>query len=121
MAIADNPDATIVTPVETPPPAVPPAPETAIIESRAPEERISVASQWQLMWWRFRKHKVAMVSAFVVLIFYATVLFADSLAYADPYASTAQRTLLPPQTLHLFEDGRFAPFVYGIKGQRDLT
>ena len=26
------------------------------------EERISVASQWQLMWWRFRKHKLAMAA-----------------------------------------------------------
>src|SRR5205823_6408299 len=73
------------------------------------------------MWWRFRKHKVAMASAVVVLGFYAVVAFADFLAYADPYASTAQLTLLPPQTLNLVDNGRFAPFVYGIKGERDLT
>ncbi|MCJ7824952.1 MAG: hypothetical protein MUP44_08645, partial [Anaerolineales bacterium] len=28
----------------------------------ADEERIYVASQWQLMWWKFRRHKMAMVS-----------------------------------------------------------
>ena len=41
------------------------------------EERVSVASQWQLMWWRFRKHKLAMVGAAVVILFYVAVLFAD--------------------------------------------
>jgi peptide/nickel transport system permease protein len=121
MAIVDKPDAAVVTPAETRPPAALPALDAGPVEGQAAEERISVASQWQLMWWRFRKHRVAMVSAVVVLIFYAAVAFADFLAYADPYASSAQRTLLPPQVLHLFDNGRFAPFVYGIKGQRDLT
>ena len=35
-----------------------------------PKERIFVASQWQLMWWRFRKHKLAVLSAIVVIGFY---------------------------------------------------
>ena len=83
------------------------------------EERISVATQWQLMWWRFRRHRVAMVGTVVVLLFYGAVVFADFLAYADPGASEAQRSLLPPQRIHLFQDGRFAPYVYGLSGRRD--
>jgi len=55
----------------------------------------------------------------VVLAFYAAVLFADFLAYADPGASEAQRGLLPPQRIHVFADGRFAPHVYGLRGRRD--
>jgi peptide/nickel transport system permease protein len=112
-------DATIVTPVETPPSAAPPGLD--LTQSQASEERISVATQWQLMWWRFRKHKVAMASAVVVVLFYAVVVFADFLAYADPHASAAQLTLVPPQAIHLVDDGRFAPYVYGINGERDLT
>ncbi len=83
------------------------------------EERISVATQWQLMWWRFKKHRLAMLSTAVVLLFYLVVVFADFLAYADPLASEAQRSLLPPQPVHWFENGRFAPHVYGLKGKRD--
>jgi len=83
------------------------------------EQRIFVASQWQLMWWRFRKHKVAVVSGVVVLGFYAVVLGADFLAYADPEASEAQRSLMPPQRVHFFDGWRFAPYVHGIKGARD--
>ena len=44
------------------------------------EERVSVASQWQLMWWRFRKHRLAMIAAVVVIFFYAAVILADFLA-----------------------------------------
>ena len=85
----------------------------------ATEARIFVASQWQLMWWRFRKHKVAVISAVVVIGFYLVVATADFLAYADPNASEAQRSLMPPQRLYLFDGWRFAPYVHGVKGVRD--
>jgi peptide/nickel transport system permease protein len=85
----------------------------------ADEQRIFVASQWQLMWWRFRKHRVAVASAVVVLGFYLAVLGADFLAYSDPNASEAQRSLMPPQPIHWFDEGRFRPHVYGLKGERD--
>jgi peptide/nickel transport system permease protein len=71
------------------------------------------------MWWRFRKHKIALVSAVVVIGFYTIVLGADFLAYADPDASEAQRSLMPPQRVHFFDGGHFAPYVHGVKGVRD--
>ncbi len=94
-----------------------PAGERQIAELE--EERVSVATQWQLMWWRFRRHRLAMLGTAVVLAFYAAVLFADFLAYADPGASEAQRGLLPPQRIHWMLDGRFTPHVYGLAGKRD--
>ena len=94
---------------------------TVLPASTAPiaDERIFVASQWQLMWWRFRKHKLAMLSAIIVIGFYLVTLGADFLAYADPNASEAQRSLMPPQPIHLFDGWRFSPHVYAIKGRRD--
>ncbi len=103
-------------------------PETLLdpVPAPAPEERVKlgdqrvfVASQWQLMWWRFRKHKVALVSAAVIALFYLVVIGADFLAYADPNVSEAQRSLMPPQRLYWFDGGRFAPYVHGFKGARD--
>lgn len=85
----------------------------------AAEERVSVASQWQLMWWRFRKHRLAMAGALLILFVYLVVLGADFLAYADPTASEAQRSLLSPQPIHLLDNGRFSPYVYALKGKRD--
>ncbi|HET6319400.1 MAG TPA: ABC transporter permease [Chloroflexota bacterium] len=92
-------------------------------EGRAPvtanEQRIFVASQWHLMWWRFRKHRVAVASAVVILGFYAAVLGADFLAYSDPDTSEAQRSLMPPQRIYWFDGWRFSPHVYAFKGGRD--
>ena len=101
--------------------AEPPA-AVADVETRtrgAVEERVFVATQWQLMWWRFRRHRLAMVGTVVVLLFYLAVLFADFLAYASPTASEAQRSLLPPQRVHWFDGGRWSPHVYGLSGRRD--
>jgi peptide/nickel transport system permease protein len=83
------------------------------------EERISVATQWQLMWWRFRRHRLAMVATLLVLLAYGVVLFADFLAYAPPTASEAQRSLLPPQPIRWLDEGRIRPHVYALTGRRD--
>ena len=102
---------------------IPAAAEPAPLQPTAPtdEERISVASQWLLMWWRFRKHKVAMASALVIGLFYMVVIFADAVAYADPQASDAQRSLFPPQSVHFFDESGFHPYVHPIIGVRDFT
>jgi peptide/nickel transport system permease protein len=86
----------------------------------AEDQCIFVASQWQLMWWRFKKHRLAVISAAVVVGFYLVVVGADFLAYSDPDASEAQRSLMPPQAIHWFEGWRLSPHVYGLKGARDL-
>jgi peptide/nickel transport system permease protein len=98
--------------------------DTVAVPVLAPEgtaigdaERVSVATQWQLVWWRFRKHKLALISAGVLIVFYVVVLFADFLAYADPLASEAQRGLIAPQTVHLFDGG--GPSVDVLVGSRD--
>src|ERR1700682_4205297 len=102
------------------------------IRARAPatlapaeaEAQVFVASQWQLMWWRFSKHRVALASGIVVLLIYLVALFPEVLA---PYASdvvNARYLYAPPQALHLFAtDGvlRFAPHVFGYKSVVDAA
>ena len=83
------------------------------------EHRIAVATQWQLMWWRFRKHKLAVGGTIVLVLFYLVAIFADFFAYVDPQESDAQRSLMAPQPIHWLEDGRFKPYVYAMKGTRD--
>jgi peptide/nickel transport system permease protein len=82
------------------------------------ETRVDVASQWQLMWWRFRKHKLALVSGALVILIYLVAVFAEFLA---PYSSgyyVAECKNQPPQRLRFLragDDGKkiFGPFVYG--------
>ena len=83
------------------------------------EERVSVATQWQLVWWRFRKHRLAVASAVVLILFYLVVAFADFLAYADPLASEAQRGLIAPQPISLIGPGGSGPSVEALVGTRD--
>jgi peptide/nickel transport system permease protein len=85
------------------------------------EERVAVATQAQLMWRRFRKHRLAMLGAAAVIVFYLMVVLADFLAYADPEASDAQRGLIAPQQVRLFLGGQFRPHVYAMVGERDPT
>ncbi|MET0653490.1 MAG: ABC transporter permease [Hyphomicrobiaceae bacterium] len=85
------------------------------------EDRIAVATQRQLIWWRFKKHKLAVVSLFIVALFYLVAVFADFLAYTDPEASDSRRGYIPPQTITWFDsDGAFRPYVHGLKGVRDM-
>ena len=85
------------------------------------EERIYVASQWQLMWWRFRKHKVAVVSTVIILLLYGIALFPEFLSPADPFDYNAKFTFAPPQRIHFFDENGFhlRPFVYALTPSRD--
>lgn len=85
--------------------------------------RVVVASQWRLMWWKFRRHRLALVGAIITILIYVAAIFADFLAPFTPDDYSSQHTYAPPQTLHLFDssDGalRFAPYVNGYKVEID--
>lgn len=78
------------------------------------------ASQWRLVWRRFRKHRLAMVGSVVVGLIYVVVVFAEFLAPATSSAQKEQYAYAPPQRLHYHsqEDG-FGLYVYGFDAQRD--
>ncbi|MCL2000772.1 MAG: ABC transporter permease, partial [Planctomycetes bacterium] len=71
------------------------------------------------MWWRFRKHKLAMAGTVILLLFYLVAFSADFLAYVDPERSEAHRSLMKPQPIYWFDEGSFRPYVYRQIGRRD--
>lgn len=83
------------------------------------EERVYIATQWQLMWWRLRRHKLAMGAGVVLAVFYISVIFAEFLATSDPLASEAQRGLMRPQRVHFFDGFKPSPHVLAVEGKRD--
>jgi len=89
--------------------------------SRAPdsEKRIFVATQRQLIWWRFRKHKLAMVGLVIVALFYVVAIFADFLAYSDPQDTKSQRVFTPPQAVSVFDGWRPSLSTHPLTSQRD--
>ena len=83
-------------------------------------ENVYVASQWQLMWWRLRRHRLAMGAGVVLLAMYVVVIFADFLATADPFVSEAARGEMPPQRLHFFDGLSPGLYVHPVEGRRDM-
>ncbi len=83
------------------------------------EERVSVAPNWLLVWWRFRKNKLALFSSVVLILICIVALFPGFFSTQDPQESTSRLAFIPLQTLHFFDEGRFQPFVYGVVGNRD--
>jgi len=84
------------------------------------DERLAQAGQLRLTWYRFKRHKLAVVSLFIVALFYLVAVFADFLAISDPHATDARRSYIPPQGIHLFDANGFNPHVNGLKGVRDM-
>jgi peptide/nickel transport system permease protein len=86
------------------------------------EEKLYVASQWQLIWWKFRKHKLAMISIVVIALLYFLAIFADFLSPYTPTTRFPDYVDAPPHRLHLFDtsDGfKLRPFIYGFTKGRD--
>ena len=77
-------------------------------------EAIYAASQWQLIWRKFARNRVALVGGIVVAIFYLSALFAQFLSPYTLSTRFGEYIYLPPQPVHFFNDGKFQPFVYGI-------
>jgi peptide/nickel transport system permease protein len=92
-----------------------PAPMSAALE------RYYTASQWQMMWMRFSRHKLAVLSGAILLAAYLSILIVEFLA---PYSLDRRQTdfiYAPPQSIHLFHDGRLiGPHVYPLTYKLDM-
>jgi len=86
------------------------------------EERYYVASQWQLMWRKFKKHKLATFGGTVLAIFYTVAIFCGLFSPYDIYKRYPKYMYCPPQRIHFFDEEGFClrPFVYGIEREFDM-
>ncbi|MEQ8357493.1 MAG: ABC transporter permease [Kiloniellaceae bacterium] len=85
------------------------------------QERYYQASEWRIMWWRFRRHRVAVWSGAFLVAMYLVVVISEFLAPYNLHSRDTQRIHAPPQALHLFHEGEFiGPFVYGYDSGMDM-
>jgi peptide/nickel transport system permease protein len=113
MSSESNPTQT--TPeIATQPPAAPgpPAHEEEV-------DSIYVAPNWKLVWWRFKKHKLAVASTVVVILIALVAIMPGFFSTQDPHESVATELFIPPQRLHIFDEGRLQLFVYAVEGVRN--
>ena len=84
-------------------------------------EKVYVAPPLLLMWWRFRKHKMAMISGVVLIIFYLIGAFCEFISPYEPDNALIQFKQSPPTEIHIRDAaGNFQwPFVYQHKRAMD--
>ena len=80
------------------------------------QERYYLASQWMLMWWKFKRHRVAVVSGIVLLLMYASTLVTEVLVPYNLHTRHTDFIYAPPQSVHWIHEGRLTwPFVYELR------
>jgi peptide/nickel transport system permease protein len=85
------------------------------------QERFYLASQWKLMWWKFKQHRVAVASGIILLLMYASTLVTEILVPYNLHSRHSDFIYAPPQSVHLFHEGRLVgPFVYPLSKTLDM-
>ena len=81
------------------------------------DESYYLAGQWQLMWRKLKKHKLAKLSLAVLAILYITALFADFFApYGLEQFSALYKNTAPTKVYWQDEEGKLSrPYVYKLK------
>ena len=84
------------------------------------EERMFQATQWQLMLRKFKKHKLAKLGFWVLVVLYTIVIFSEFFATQDYTTRETKNILQQPMSIHLFHEGKFVgPFVYTYDRSND--
>jgi len=92
------------------------------VNTKIIDDDYEVASQWKLMWWKFKKHKLAIISAPVLTLLIIIAAFSEFLSPHLPLERFSEYKYAPPQKLYFIhpEDGfSFRPFVCDLKQETD--
>jgi peptide/nickel transport system permease protein len=85
------------------------------------QERFYLASQWKLMWWKFKRHRVAVVSGIILLVMYGSTLVTEIIAPYNLHSRHTDFIYASPQRVRLFHDGHLiGPFVYAQTKHLDM-
>lgn len=98
-----------------------PVPPPSVVAKDA-QIKYYTASQFQLMWWKFRKHRLALVGMVLLGFFVFIALFAEFLSPYTPTNRTIEYLYGRPQVLHFVDaEGKFhaRPFTYALEAKMD--
>ena len=84
-------------------------------------EDFYLAPNWKLVWWRFKKHRLAVISSVIMIIIAIVAIVPGFFSTQDPHVTDALQSFIPVQMIHFIDDGAIRPFVYGAVGQRNPT
>lgn len=86
------------------------------------EEKLYIASQWQLIWRRFRRHRLAVISLIGLLVLYFLAFTYEFWIPYDPLTQHQGYVNTPPTPIRFVDsEGNFrGPFVYGLELELDM-
>ena len=83
-------------------------------------EALFIASQWQLMWRKLKRHRFAMGGGILLLCLYLIALFAEFFGTQSVTRRNEDLINAPPQRIRFIDQGKLrAPFVYGLQVSED--
>jgi peptide/nickel transport system permease protein len=91
----------------------------ATMDAVQPVSRHDVAGQWQLIWWRFRQHRLAVAGLVVTLFIYLVAAVPGFFTANDPAQQSSRQVYHPPHEIHFFDNGSFRLHFVGTKLTRD--
>jgi len=96
-------------------------PNVPVDEEAKIEEKIAVATPLTMMWWKFRKHRMAVISCVFLVIMYLLAIFSEFASPYSPDATSIRYMSGPPSVIRLVDaEGKWhAPFVYLTEMSRD--
>ena len=86
--------------------------------------RPELATQWQLMWWKFKRHRIALIGMSVLAVYVFLATFAGFIGPEAPFKRNTRYISGRPMGIHFFDaEGSFhiRPFVYARTTKRDLV
>jgi peptide/nickel transport system permease protein len=95
---------------------------TVLVDGKAStDERYYYASQWELIMWRFSRHKLAVISTVLLVILYLLAIFAEFVTPYSPDTRFENMQQAPPTTIHWIKPngGGFGPYIYGMTKKLD--
>ncbi len=96
-------------------------PKVPLDEEAKIEEKIAVATPLTMMWWKFRKHRMAVISCVFLIIMYLMAIFCEFVSPYMPDETLARYKTAPPSVIRLVDaSGKLqAPFIYHSDVSRD--
>lgn len=93
----------------------------SVEEMTTEQQRVHQASQLRLMWWKFKRHKLALFSAIFLAVLYSMIVIVEFLAPYNLHTRNTDFIHAPPQGINLFHEGEFiGPFTYGRTMSLDM-
>ena len=95
--------------------------ETALKPAQIGKDTQQGLSQWDLMYIKFRRHRLAMFSGVFLLLVYLVIIFAEFFSPYNTNDKFGKFVYTPPMPIQFWdENGPSRPFVYGYKQELDL-